>query len=93
MYFATVKSQPWPVARLVRELTQYTKVVGSIPSQAHTRIKNQPALTSVVQLVERWPPKQNVTGLILGQGAYIGCGFGPCQGEYKRQPINVSVPY
>ena len=31
---------------------------------------------------------QKFAGSILGQGTYLGCGFGP----YERQPINVSLP-
>ena len=50
------------------------------------------ALAGVAQWTERWPMKQEVTGLIPSQGTCLGCGPGPQLGACKRQPIDVSLP-
>lgn len=31
--------------------------------------------------------------IIPSQGTYLGCGFDPCQGMYKRQPLDVSISH
>ena len=42
--------------------------------------------------LESCPVNKKVMGLIPSQGTCLGCGFGPGQGAYENQPINVPLP-
>ena len=44
----------------------------------------------MAQLVGHHPANQRVVGWIPSQGTFLGCGFGPGRGAYKRQLVNVS---
>ena len=43
--------------------------------------------------LEHCPVNQKVTGLIPGQGTYLGGGFSSGQGGTEREPIDVSLPH
>ena len=53
------------------------------------------ALAGWLSWLEHHPVHQKVTGLgvIPSQGTYLGCGFRPHQGAYRRQLINVSLSW
>ena len=42
------------------------------------------ALAGVTQWVGCWPAKQKVTASNTGQGACLGCGFGPWSGHIRE---------
>ena len=56
-------------------------------------ISGRIVLTGVAQWVGRRPTNRKVTGLIPGQGMCLGCRPGPWLGAFKRQPIDVSLPF
>ena len=47
----------------------------------------------MAQLVGFHPVKRKVTGSIPIQGTYLGCRFGPSQGTYERQLIDVYLSH
>ena len=51
------------------------------------------AMAGMAQLVGLRPTKQKVASSIPCQGARLDCGFGPRQGTYEKQSINVSLSH
>ena len=51
------------------------------------------ALADAAQWFESRHRNQMVTGSIPSQGMCLDCGPGPLLGEYKRQLIDVSLPF
>ena len=55
--------------------------------------KQSLALAGVAQWIEHRPVNQRVASLIPSQGTCLGCGPGPQQRAFKRQPhLGVSLP-
>ena len=51
------------------------------------------ALAGVAQWIGHWSVNWAVTGLIPGQGTWLGCRPGPQLGVYERQPVVVSLAH